>query len=141
MDPEGLCGEGWGEKISNFINSSDFQALSAIPFISLEVQAVTKGRVFWSGGEKALNAATTFALEKGMTTLEMTKAGKRLLSAAKATNNGWKYASKRFAQGAEGVVHVFRKAVVRTDSVWKTIEEPVLRTSSKVKEIIEHIIE
>jgi hypothetical protein len=142
VDPNGLL----GERLEAY--STDIDALFAIPIgvgvLSTEIKGLTelakKGRVFWSGGEEALNAAQKFASKNGMTTLEMTKAGKRLINAANATENGWKYASQKFAQGAEGIVHVFTKASVRADSIWKTIEEPILKSSSKVKEIIEHVI-
>ena len=35
-------------------------------------------RVFWSGGEKAMNAAADYARANGMTTLEMTRAGQNI---------------------------------------------------------------
>lgn len=53
-----------------------------------------KGYVFWSGGSTARNAAEKFAKENGLTTLEMTRAGKhmdkrvRVSSMKKARENG-----------------------------------------------------
>ena len=48
--------------------------------VSVESAAKTGGRVFWSGGgnEAVDAAARKFATNNGMTTLEMTNAGKNL---------------------------------------------------------------
>lgn len=98
------------------------------------------GRVFWSGSREAMIQAMKFAKGSGRVTIEMTKAGKRLGAAKLSTRQGWIYASKRFAQGAKGIVHVFEAAIVRADSIWKMYEEPILRVSPKVTKIIKHFI-
>jgi hypothetical protein len=104
------------------------------------VKSAKVGRVFWSGGKPAMKAATKFAKKTDRVTLEMTKAGQKLLNSFSTGKQKWVYASSQFAKGAKGVVHVFRKAQVASNSIWKTIEEPILKNSVKIKEIIEHII-
>ncbi len=116
---------------------------SPYPFEQLWLIGATSskvGRVFWSGSKVAMMRARKFAEQTGRATLEMTKAGKRLQSAKIATRQGWIYASQRFAKGAEGAVHVFQTNAVKANSTWKMYEEPILRASSKVNEIIKHII-
>ena len=73
------------------------------------------GRMFWSGGGvtgKAFAAATEHAILSGGTTLERTTAGKVLTwmtekSSYKMTGRLWNFASRQFAKGAAGDVHMF----------------------------------
>ncbi|MBU0505819.1 hypothetical protein KJ708_07505 [bacterium] len=101
------------------------------------------GRVFWSGGDVAKDAATKFAKMNGKKTIEMTFTGK-ILDKITTRNNYpllepvWRRLSNRFAQGAEGSVDFFRKTTgPRPTSVWNTVEKPILESNSV--NIIEHI--
>ena len=106
----------------------------------------TVNRVFWSGGPAARDAAASFATRTGGVTLEQTLAG-RLLQAA---NNGlagtigraradrilaplWRQASRNFAAGARGEVNVFVRGTPREQSVWKTVEEPILTNNNTIR--------
>jgi len=91
------------------------------------------GRVFWSGGEPAKNAAMDFAKSNGMTTLEMTRAGQNLENLTRdvpwsIAKPMWERLSTAYAQGAVGPVHVFHNASkgVSLQSVWRTVEYPVV---------------
>ncbi len=106
----------------------------------------TVGRVFWSGnGNPAVEAAARkFATDNGLTTLEMTNAGKNML---KLTENMpwekacpmWQRMSAQFAKGANGTVHVFQNAGgINVNSVWGKIEYPILQ--KKGVDIIYHVI-
>ncbi|MDI9364509.1 MAG: RHS repeat-associated core domain-containing protein [Flavobacterium sp.] len=73
------------------------------------------GPVFWSVGGtagKAFASATEHALLNGGTTLEMTTAGKTLAwhtekTSYRMTGRIWNFASKQFAKGAAGDIHMF----------------------------------
>ncbi|MCG8580838.1 MAG: hypothetical protein MI866_13025, partial [Bacteroidales bacterium] len=72
-------------------------------------------RVFWSGGDDAMNAAMSYAKSNGLKTLEMTRAGQNLTNLTK--NMPWEEAapmwnrlSAAYAKGAKGSVHVFQNA-------------------------------
>ena len=93
------------------------------------------GRVFWSGGgnEAVEAAARKFATSNGMTTLEMTNAGKNLTNLTQGMSWAekgpmWQRLSTQFAKGAKGTVHVFQNAGgINVKSVWGTIEYPILK--------------
>jgi hypothetical protein len=96
------------------------------------------GRVFWSGGDDAMNAATNYAKANGMTTLEMTRAGQNLTKLTKGmpwekAEPMWQRLSAAYAKGATGPVHVFQNAStgVRLNSVWRTVEYPILNGKNK----------
>ncbi|MEL6276598.1 MAG: RHS repeat-associated core domain-containing protein, partial [Bacteroidota bacterium] len=80
---------------------------------SLVRNTTKKGRrVFWSGGDHAMNTAMKFAQKHGMKTLEMTKRGKLLSKMDRLLPRSvmaplWRSASKSFARGAKGPVNVF----------------------------------
>jgi RHS repeat-associated protein len=104
------------------------------------------GRVFWSGGGtagKAFASATEHALLNGGTTLEMTTAGKTLTwltekTSYKMTGRLWNLASKQFAKGAAGDIHMFMDlSRVREGATWFKYELPTLE--SKGLNIITHI--
>jgi hypothetical protein len=84
-------------------------------------------RVFWSGGGvggPAETAARRLAEKTGRTTLEMTMAGKKVVN--------WKKASKIFAKNAaktqkEAYVFIHQAKYRGMESVWASIEEPILR--------------
>ncbi len=91
-------------------------------------------RVFWSGGDEARSAAEAFAKANGSTTLEMTSAGQELQKLTQGMDwvdakPLWEAASRDFAEGAQGAVHVFHNGSrgVSLESVWRNIEYPVLR--------------
>jgi hypothetical protein len=77
-------------------------------------------------------------------TLGMTQAG-RLLEATTeglpyvVTRPLWEAASAEFAEGAQGVAHMFRLAgEINPRSIWKVIEEGILK--GKGIDAIEHIV-
>lgn len=97
------------------------------------------GRVFWSGGTTAREGAEAFARSTGGQTLEMTKTGKFLnaITTQKTypyLKPAWNRASQNFAKGADSTVDVFQSTKgVRLESVWKTVEYPVLMKSNPIK--------
>jgi len=105
----------------------------------------TVGRVFWSGGgNPAIRAAAEqFASENGMTTLEMTRAGRNLTDLTEgmqwdAARPYWQRLSSAFANGAQGEAHVFQGVGgVSIESVWRT--EYSILNSNNVN-IIYHLI-
>ena len=120
-------------------------ALNWISKIFQTNKVAKQTRVFWSGKEKAMNAAMEYASSNGMTTLNMTRAGKNLTNLVKDMSpvesaKMWQRLSAAYAKGAKGTVHVFidSKNTV-TNSVWKTIELPILNQNN-IK-IIKHTIE
>lgn len=92
------------------------------------------GRVFWSGGNIAKNAAADFATANSGKTLEMTWVGKTLeYATAKTSYNTmkpfWDYASYSFGRGAQGSVNTFiNQGAYRTGSIWNTVERPLLQS-------------
>ena len=93
-----------------------------------------KGRVFWSGGTAAMNEAADYAASRGLTTLEMTRAGKNLTKLTtgmpwEVAGPMWKRLSTVYAKGAKGPVVVVQNATsgVSLESVWRTVEYPILK--------------
>jgi RHS repeat-associated protein len=84
------------------------------------------GRFFWSGGIAAGMAAADMAEESGGMTLEMTPAGQWLGSVAPNSQLLWGAASRAFASGATGPVTAVQGDFIRMQSVWTTIEYPLL---------------
>jgi hypothetical protein len=91
-------------------------------------------------------AATEFATRNGMTTINMTRAGRNL---EKLTNglpddvsrSMWERLSAQFAKGAKGEVHVFENAnKLDINSTWGKTEYPILMKSKDIK-IINHIVD
>jgi RHS repeat-associated protein len=107
-------------------------------------------RSFWSGGDKAREAAEKWAKDHGGTTLGQTARGRTV---ARVTSGkdwdtvarpAWERASDRFARGAKGEVHVFatREALADPTRILNTHEIPALtRPGSGVTDIIYHIID
>ena len=120
-------------------------AVQSVKSLATAGRSADSTRVFWSGGSAARGAAERWAQENGAHTLEMTAAGKATEEAAK--NLPWEdavplfeNASREFAEGAQGVVHVFQNgAGVRLRSFWALVEYPVLR--AKGNPIIYHIVD
>ncbi|HJW94096.1 MAG TPA: RHS repeat-associated core domain-containing protein, partial [Thermoanaerobaculia bacterium] len=112
-----------------------------------EVAATTTPRVFWSGGDLAEQAGVEWAEANGATTLEMTQAGRDLTETTKGLDwltearPQWVDASREFAEGASGDVHVFHNGVdgVRLSSVWREVEYPALMNNPDVN-IIYHVV-
>jgi hypothetical protein len=97
--------------------------------------------VFWSGGDIAKNAAADYAEASGGQTLEQTLTGRLLgkLPYNKITAKLWDAASGRFAQGAEGPVHVFfGPGAPFPGSTFTRIEAPILNANGN--EIIQHFV-
>ncbi|MDD3036495.1 DUF6443 domain-containing protein [Bacteroides sp.] len=99
-------------------------------------KAVKQTRVFWSGGDEAMNAAMEYASSNGMTTLNMTRAGKNLTNLVQDASPAeyakmWQRLSAAYAKGAKGTAHVFLDAKGAADnSVWNTIEYPILKQNN-----------
>jgi RHS repeat-associated protein len=75
----------------------------------------SKGRVLWTGGDEALQAATKHATTNNSMTLEMTLTGKTLVALTRITSYKytralWDKSATRFASRAEGPVHIFFNA-------------------------------
>lgn len=104
------------------------------------------GRVFWSGGgnEAVEAAAREFAINNGMTTLEMTRAGGNLTNLTRGMSWAekapmWRRLSTQFAKGAEGPVHVFHNAGgINYQSVWGTVEFGIIK--KKGNQVIYHLV-
>lgn len=100
------------------------------------------GRVFWSGGDVAKNAAMDFAKSNGMQTLEMTTGGRIMNSVSpflprSVSGPIWDSLSGNFAKGASGNINVFQNAAgVSVESTWKRIEYPKLKDNN----ILYHIV-
>ena len=90
-------------------------------------QAVSRTpQVFWSGGDIAKEAARKVAQDVGGKTLEMTKLGQHL-EKVNASMKMWSAASANFANSASGIVYsVQNSAGIRIQSIWATIEYPIL---------------
>lgn len=109
-------------------------ALTATP--QLSTSGGSASHVFWSGGTPAKQAAAALAKAEGGVTLEMT-AGGRLLDKATTAGNYkymkplWDFASRNFANGAEGSVTAVQSMSrgVRVDSIWRSIEYTTLKSS------------
>lgn len=109
-------------------------ALTAAP--QLSTSGGSASHVFWSGGTPAKQAAAALAKAEGGVTLEMT-AGGRLLDKATTAGNYkymkplWDFASRNFANGAEGSVTAVQSMSrgVRVDSIWRSIEYTTLKSS------------
>ena len=119
-----------------FAENADFLAAEATP------------RVFWSGGDAARDAAAAWAKANGATTLEMTQTGQELDQTTKGLDwltqgrPAWADASRNFAQGAAGDVHVFQSGSrgVSLQSIWRDTEYPTLMQNNNVNNIIYHVI-
>jgi hypothetical protein len=125
-------GVGWGsgclvsglcQRIEGWLNNAR-AALAGEP-APLNSFSNAGPRVFWSGGDAAKEAATTFASRNGGATLGMTPAGQAV---EKATRNlpwsearpVWVNASEEFARTAVGEVHVFQlQGGAARDSIWR----------------------
>ena len=123
------------------------KSLAGAALSSLESTVESQAtRVFWSGGELAKNAAQNFAKSINGVTLEMTAPGAAVEQATKnipwsEARPLWAQASRDFAEGATGEVHVFQNARgVSTTSIWREVEFPFLQSSSKVDNIFYHIV-
>lgn len=102
-----------------------------------------RGRIFWTGGRDVAGVtAENYAKLFGGHTLEMSLKGKYLEILQKykgyeAVAPLWEKASREFAQGAAGEVHVFiNSSRFRIDGLWNTLEKDILIGKNK---IIEHI--
>jgi hypothetical protein len=101
-------------------------------------------RVFWAGGEKAMQAAQSFANSVNGITLEMSRIGQALTPIHEALDSVlgkgaayqimkplWNAASYHFAQGASGTVNVFMNAAAyNPNGAWAIIELPALQANS-----------
>ncbi len=112
----------------------------------IKINASKGGRVFWSGGGNPLVEATAreFAVKNGMTTLEMTRAGKNMINLTRdlpweKAGPMWQRISSQYAKGSSGTIHVFQNSGgIGVKSVWGTVEYPILIKNEV--EIIYHII-
>lgn len=102
---------------------------------SATVRASTGARVFWSGGDEAMNAATQFAQSTRGLTVGMTPAGRVLSQYTTSWTYGamrplWERASASFARGAptgQAAVAFFAKGAPYAKSIFTRIESPILQ--------------
>ena len=109
------------------------ERLGSWAFSGISGWAAKGGRVFWSGGEGAMNAAANYAKSTGGTTLEMTRAAQNLQNLITTRNIPWSEArpmwerlSSVFARGANGTAHFFPGATVNPGSIWLNVEKKIL---------------
>ncbi|MXN91128.1 type IV secretion protein Rhs [Flavobacterium sp. Sd200] len=114
-------------------------------FTGLKIGGKATTRVFWSGGDAAKDAAMAFAKANGGKTLEMTFKG-GLMNAISpylprsVSTPIWNKLSLNFAKGASGTVDfITTTAGPRAQSIWNTVEKPVLESNSV--NIITHLID
>jgi RHS repeat-associated protein len=104
-------------------------------------------RVFWSGGPRAMGAATRWATSHGATTIGMTRAGKVISAAERIvpralTRPVWRGASWMYARGARGVVHTFIRGRPSPTSIWRQTElRQLRRPGSQVTSILYHRVD
>lgn len=103
------------------------------------------GRVFWSGVGGPQNAASVAKMLGGKT-LEMTKGGQFLTwitggSQGKIATLLWKGASALYAFGAVGQTYMLYGDSMRIESVWATIEYPIIYALEKAEIIWQYIWE
>ena len=96
-------------------------------------------QVFWSGGDVAKNAAKQIAQSINGITLEMTKLGQHL-EQTNASWEMWKAASQNYANvasNAASAVHAVHNAAgVKLQSIWATIEYPLVQ----LRDIVYHVV-
>ena len=120
------------------------RALQAVQYAS--DTGVGAGRVFWTGGDAAMSAATKFALDNGGETIGMTPLGQVAEQATEGlpyrlARPAWEAASARFTQGASGEVHVFINVeLANSGSIWAQTELPGLVQNTNVTDVIFHLI-
>ncbi len=97
-------------------------------------------RVFWSGGVG--KEAMAFAISRSGQTLEMTTTGRALIIATRGLDWSvagpmWARASATFASSARQKAFLYRGANIRPNSVWNTIEAPILsRSGVRVTQVV-----
>lgn len=107
---------------------------------------VDTGKVFWSGGEQAKNAAETWAKANNATTLEMTSRGIELTNLTKdmpwsQAKPMWQDTSRSFAQQATGEVNVFHNSAgVNIESIWAKDEYVELMKNQNITQINYHVV-
>lgn len=134
------------EKLSKITTETKVSNVSLPSEVQGGVAGKGGGRVFWSGGgnKDVEAAARKFATDNGMTTLEMTNAGKNLLNLTQGmpwTEKApmWQRLSTQFARGANATVHVFQNAGgIGLKSIWGKVEYPILQQNGV--NIIYHIV-
>ncbi|MBX2916279.1 MAG: hypothetical protein KF856_13495 [Cyclobacteriaceae bacterium] len=150
VNSDGTLGgtDGWFERWMPATGQVDFDPMTQLTLGLFAVNgAVTVGSkflgvgtapgrsLFWSGVRSS--AAADFATANGLTTLEMTTAG-RFLGATQGAvlpifrNSLWRSASARFAAGASGDAFMLSGYSVRTGSVWMQVERQILMNNSRV---------
>jgi len=118
-------------------------ALGSASELTSAPEAAGAARVFWSGSAEARQAAMDWATAHGGQTLEMTARARELAASNLEWTEAkplWEAASREFAQGASGDVHVFQAAEgVRLKSIWAKIEYPSLSRNPAVN-LIYHVV-
>ena len=76
-----------------YVSSIIFNIVTSKSLLKTEVgfinDAARSGRVFWAGGEEAMDLATDQAMSEGQTTLGMTRAGQNLQNLITTRNIPW----------------------------------------------------
>jgi len=97
-----------GGGVASHLLGSVARGMQATSFVANQ-----SGRVFWSGGDIAKNAAYEFAKSNGMKTLEMTLRGRAMNSVGpylpkSLTRPIWDHLSRNFAKGATAMFMFFK---------------------------------
>lgn len=134
--PRGAWDYCWTKDEIESVTSYEMQAALMFLPVGEALQGMRfAGRVFWTGGEKAMEEAAKYAALHGFKTLEMTIQGKILSTLTKATSFKitkplWRIASANFARGATGAVDVFINAAkLNEEGIWMTIEKEILENN------------
>ncbi len=129
-----------GRSIGNFIGNTEIGvAITAGANSAIgEIGASTSDeiRVFWSG-KGAEVAATEWAQANGAQMLDMVVNKNLSWLEAKPL---WAAASKEFAEGATGEVHVFLGESVSPESIWLNDELPAIIKNPNVTNIVHHSV-
>jgi hypothetical protein len=105
------------------------------------VTSETVGRVFWSGPGTS-EAASTWAQANGGNTLDLSRIGAVSEDLSRQQlGQVVDVASKIFAEGASGDIHVFQGPQVDLLSTWARIEYPTLMNNPNVTNIFYHQVQ
>jgi hypothetical protein len=109
-------------------------------------RSTAQSRVFWSGGAAAEDAAEAWARLNRGSTLGMTEPAMNLANETRELDwylearPRWQAASRGFALGASGDVHVFQSARgISLESIWRDEFYALLRNPS-VNRIVYHVV-
>jgi RHS repeat-associated protein len=114
--------------------------------VDAQASVLQEARVFWSGEGSEVAASAWARSVPGAITIAQTQEGAHALAQTAgmdwfAARPIWANASREFATGARGAVHVFQSAYgVARQGIWATVEYPALVENADVTEIIYHVV-